>query len=300
MNTINLASAWATLPGNTPHVTQTVAQTATQTTSGTSYPIDIWGLLIALAMVMVASGLSWLMHLGIGKTLLWSACRALIQLCAMGLIMGYVIKSGNPWLVLALVAVMLVAAVQITLSRAKGVPKGLAGPVLLTLVITMLLMISMVTELVVRPHPWYAPQLVVPLTGMLLGNTVSALAVGLSRFYESMKERRDEVDTLLALGATRWEAARPSVISSIRLGLLPTTASLASSGIVTIPGMMAGQVIAGGDPLNAAKYQFVILASIAALTLLADTLIMVMVYRTCFTADDQYRDKPVVERGKKR
>ena len=107
------------------------------------------------------------------------------------------------------------------------------------------------------------------------------------------------MDTLLALGATRWEAARPSIISSIRLGLLPTTASLASSGIVTIPGMMAGQVIAGGDPLNAAKYQFVILASIAALTLLADTLIMVMVYRTCFTADDQYRDKPVVEHRKR-
>ncbi len=253
-------------------------------TSGTSYPIDIWGLLIALTMVIVASGLSWLMHLGIGKTLLWSACRALVQLCAMGFIMGYVIKSGNPWLVLILITGMLVAAVQITLSRAKGVPKGLAGPVLLSLVITMLLMISMVTELVIRPHPWYAPQLVVPLTGMLLGNTVSALAVGLSRFYESMKERRNEVDTLLALGATRWEAARPSIISSIRLGLLPTTASLASSGIVTI---------------NAAKYQFVILASIAALTLLADTLIMVMVYRTCFTADDQYRDKPVVEHRKR-
>ena len=137
----------------------------------------------------------------------------------------------------------------------------------------MLLMISLVTELVVRPHPWYAPQLVVPLTGMLLGNTVSALAVGLSRFYESMNERRDEVDTLLALGATPWEAARPSIVSSIRLGLLPTTASLASCGIVTIPGMMAGQV----------------LAAIAALTLVADALIMTMTYRTCFTDKDQYK-----------
>ena len=62
-----------------------------------------------------------------------------------------------------------------------------------------------------------------------------------------MEERRDEVDMMLALGATPWESARPSIVSSIRLGLLPTTASLASSGIVTIPGMMAGQVIAGGD-----------------------------------------------------
>mgnify|MGYP000060580169 CR=1 FL=1 len=160
--------------------------------SGNYYSIDIWGLLIALVMVAVAAGISEAMRMGIGKTLLWSACRALLQLCAMGFIMEFVIKSNNPWLVLLLVMFMLIAAVQITLSRAKGVPKGLAGPVFLSLVITMLIMISLVTELIIRPQPWYAPQLVVPLTGMLLGNTVSALAVGLSRFFESMKERRDE------------------------------------------------------------------------------------------------------------
>ncbi|KFI94109.1 ABC transporter ATP-binding protein [Bifidobacterium saguini DSM 23967] len=257
--------------------------------TGNAYDIDIWGLLVALVMVAIAAGISELMRINIGKTLLWSACRALLQLCAMGFIIGYVIRANNVFLVFAVIAVMLVAAVQITLSRAKGVPKGLAGPVLLSLTITMLLMISLVTELVVRPHPWYAPQLVVPLTGMLLGNTVSALAVGLSRFYESMNERRDEIDTLLALGSTAWEAARPSIVSSIRLGLLPTTATLASCGIVTIPGMMAGQVIAGGDPLEAAKYQFVVFAAIAALTLVADSLIMTMVYRTCFTTDDQYK-----------
>ena len=251
---------------------------------GNSYNIDIWGLLIALGMVAVAAIISELMHMGIGKTLMWSSCRALVQLCAMGFIIGYVIRSNNVWMVFSLMAVMLVAAVQIVMSRARGIPKGLAGPIFLSLVITMLLMLALVTELIVRP-----PQLVVPLTGMLLGNTVTALAVGLSRFYESMEERRDEVDMMLALGATPWESARPSIVSSIRLGLLPTTASLASSGIVTIPGMMAGQVIAGGDPLNAAKYQFVVLDAIAALTLLADGLIMVMIYRTCFTADDQYR-----------
>ena len=248
---------------------------------GNSYNIDIWGLLIALGMVAVAAIISELMHMGIGKTLMWSSCRALVQLCAMGFIIGYVIRSNSVWMVFSLMAVVM--------SRARGIPKGLAGPIFLSLVITMLLMLTLVTELIVRPHPWYAPQLVVPLTGMLLGNTVTALAVGLSRFYESMEERRDEVDMMLALGATPWESARPSIVSSIRLGLLPTTASLASSGIVTIPGMMAGQVIAGGDPLNAAKYQFVVLDAIAALTLLADGLIMVMIYRTCFTADDQYR-----------
>ena len=249
--------------------------------NGNYYAIDIWGLIAALVMVAIAAGISETMRMGVGRTLLWSACRALLQLCAMGFIMEYVIRSNNPWLVLLLVAFMLIAAVQITLSRAKGVPKGLAGPVFLSLVVTMLIMISLVTELIIRPQPWYAPQLVVPLTGMLLGNTVSALAVGLSRFFESMKERRDEVDTLLA--------ARPSIVSSIRLGLLPTTASLASAGIVTVPGMMAGQIIAGGNPIDAAKYQFMILATIAALTLLADSIIMLMVYKRCFTALDQYQ-----------
>ena len=257
--------------------------------SGNSYDIDVWGLLVALAMVAVAAGISEAMRISIGRTLLWSACRALLQLCAMGFVVGYVIRRNDPWLVFALITAMLLAAVQITLSRARGIPKGLAGPVLLSLAITMLLMISLVTELVVRPHPWYAPQLVVPLTGMLLGNTVSALAVGLTRFYESMDERRDEIDTMLALGATAWEASRPSIVSSIRLGLLPTTATLASCGIVTIPGMMAGQVIAGGDPLQAAKYQFVVFAAISALTLVADGLIMTMVFRTCFTDDDQFK-----------
>ena len=256
-----------------------------------SYDIDVWGLLIALAMVAAAAAVSGLLRMGIGRTMLWSACRALLQLCAMGVIMGFVIRSASPWLVFALMAAMLVAAVQITLSKARGVPKGLVGPVLLSLVVTMLLMLTLVTELVVRPHPWYAPQLVVPLTGMLLGNTVSALAVGLSRFYESMDERRDEIDVMLALGASPWEAARPSIVSSIRLGLMPTTSSLASAGIVTVPGMMAGQIIAGGDPLGAAKYQFVILSAIAALTLVADSLIMAMVYRTCFTRLDQFRPR---------
>lgn len=191
-------------------------------------------------------------------------------------------------MVFSLMAVMLVAAVQIVMSRARGIPKGPAGPIFLSLVITMLLMLALVTELIVRPHPWYAPQLVVPLTGMLLGNTVTALAVGLSRFYESMEERRDEVDMMLALGATPWESAAVHRLVD----------SLGPAAHHRLAGVQRHRDDPGHDgrsgdrrrrPLNAAKYQFVVLDAIAALTLLADGLIMVMIYRTCFTADDQYR-----------
>ena len=84
---------------------------------GTYYPIDVWGLLAAMLMVVAAAAVSWRMRLGIGRTLLWSACRALLQLCAMGLIIGFVIRADNPWLVALLIVVMLGAGVQITLSR---------------------------------------------------------------------------------------------------------------------------------------------------------------------------------------
>jgi putative ABC transport system permease protein len=140
----------------------------------------------------------------------------------MGLVIQFIIKSNNPWLVMALAVVMLCAAVQITLARAHGIPKGLALPVFLTLAVTMLFMVALVGELIIRPKPWYAPQLLLPLIGMMLGNCVSAIAVAMSRFYESMEERRDEIGTMLALGASPWECSRTSIVSSMRLGLLPT------------------------------------------------------------------------------
>lgn len=80
--------------------------------NGNYYAIDIWGLIAALVMVAIAAGISETMRMGVGRTLLWSACRALLQLCAMGFIMEYVIRSNNPWLVLLLVAFMLIAAVH--------------------------------------------------------------------------------------------------------------------------------------------------------------------------------------------
>ena len=85
-----------------------------------AYDIDTWGLVLALGMVAAAAIISELMHMGIGRTLMWSACRALVQLCAMGFIISYVIRSNSVWMVFALMAVMLVAAVQIVMSRAPS------------------------------------------------------------------------------------------------------------------------------------------------------------------------------------
>lgn len=278
-------TAWSVASDPVTGILTTVASGGTQ-----QYPIDIWGLLVAVLMACAAAAVSGFMRLGVGRSLLWSALRALLQLTAMGFILSAVIRAGSWVYVIALLIVMLLAAVQISLSRASGVPKGLMMPVFLTLTITMLLMVVLVPELMVRPEPWYAPQVVIPLTGMLMGNAVAAVALAMSRFFEDMRERRLEVQTMLALGATPFEAARTAIVSSVRLGLMPTIASLASTGVVTLPGMMTGQIIAGANPLDAAWYQFIISIAIAALTLMSGITILMLVYRRCFTARDQYID----------
>ena len=258
-------------------------------TAAGSYPIDVWGLVITVVLVAVAAGMSYLMRLGVHRQMLWATIRSLLQLLAMGYVIKFVIERNNPWLVFALIAVMIVAAIQITMSRASNIPRDVMPQVFLTLTASVILQICVVTELIIRPQPWYAPAVLVTMTGMLLGNVVAAVAVAMSRFFADMESRRYEIEMLLSLGATPFEAARPSIVSSVKMGMIPTIAQLASSGIVLIPGMMAGQVIAGADPLTAAKYQFVVLAVISALTLMADSLIMALVYKVSFTKLDQFR-----------
>ncbi|MFT8574037.1 ABC transporter permease [Bifidobacterium fermentum] len=261
---------------------------AASSTTGSVYTINAWGLTITILLVAIAAGLSTAMKLGIAKSMLWATIRSLFQLLAMGYIIKIVIEMNNPWLVLVLLIIMIAAAVQITLSRADSIPKGLIAPVLMTLTISVLIVVSVVTELVIRPTPWYAPQVLIPMAGMMLGNLVAALAVSMSRFFSDMESRRYEIEAYLSLGANPVEAARPSILAAIKLGLIPTIAQLASSGVVLIPGMMAGQIMAGGDPLEAAEYQFVVLAALSAITMLGDALITLLLYTRCFTKLDQY------------
>ncbi len=261
---------------------------AASSTTGSVYTINAWGLTITILLVAIAAGLSTAMKLGIAKSMLWATIRSLFQLLAMGYIIKIVIEMNNPWLVLVLLIIMIAAAVQITLSRADSIPKGLIAPVLMTLTISVLIVVSVVTELVIRPTPWYAPQVLIPMAGMMLGNLVAALAVAMSRFFSDMESRRYEIEAYLSLGANPVEAARPSILAAIKLGLIPTIAQLASSGVVLIPGMMAGQIMAGGDPLEAAEYQFVVLAALSAITMLGDALITLLLYTRCFTKLDQY------------
>ena len=119
---------------------------------------------------------------------------------------------------------------------------------------------------VVGHRPWWAPQYAIPLLGMLLGNALTGISLGLDRYLGSLLQRRDEVEMLLGHGATAREAAAEIRADAVRVGMIPILNSMAVVGTVSLPGMMTGQILSGTSPAVAVGYQIAILFLIAAAT----------------------------------
>ena len=118
---------------------------------------------------------------------------------------------------------------------------------------------------------------------MILGNTLNGISLGLDRLGNELASKRDQVDTLLALGATRWEAARGSIQQALRTGMIPTINMMVVVGLVSLPGMMTGQLIAGQSPEQAARYQIMILFLIAAGTSMGTVGVVLLGYLRLFS-----------------
>ena len=126
---------------------------------------------------------------------------------------------------------------------------------------TLVTLFALATQ--IQPDPWYHPRYAIPLLGMILGNTMTGIAVGLNTLTSQIKRERPAIETMLALGETRSTAFRPLVRTAVRNGLIPIINSMSAAGVVSLPGMMTGQILSGVDPLEAIKYQILIMFLIA-------------------------------------
>jgi putative ABC transport system permease protein len=115
----------------------------------------------------------------------------------------------------------------------------------------------------IRPDPWFHPRYGLPLLGMVLGNTITGISLGLHTLTSGLARDRAGVEAQLALGATRWRALHLAIRSALRSAFMPIVNAMAATGLVALPGMMTGQILAGVDPLEAVKYQLLISLLIA-------------------------------------
>lgn len=224
-------------------------------------PLD---LALGAGFVLVNAALSAALGLGLARTILVAACRLVAQLTLVGLVLRTVFGLGAPGPVVGVVAVMALAAAYEIGARQERPLRGPWRYALGGAVTAGATVIAVAVGLAaLRPHPWWDPHALIPLSGIVLGSVMSGIAIGLNGFTGAVRRERAGIEARLALGATRGEALAPLVRSAIRAGLIPVLNQMAAAGLITLPGMMTGQILAGQDPQGAAASQILILFLLA-------------------------------------
>lgn len=231
-----------------------------------SGPIPLGGGAIAgaAALLVVNAALSIWLRLGLEGRLAVAAIRSVVQLLLLGYLLVPVFEWAHPGAIAAIAVVMLVMAARESVRRVSRRYPGIALSAFVTLFAAGAITTFLGTRLIIGVEPWWTPQYLVPMLGMILGNALTGVSLGLDRCLVALDEGRGRIESLLALGATRWEAARPVAREAIRTGMVPILNAMSVVGVVSIPGMMTGQILGGTPPEEAARYQIVILFLIAA------------------------------------
>lgn len=246
--------------------------------------IDItpWRLALALVFSLVAGGCSLALKLGLGRDIALGTARTFAQLFLMGWVLGFVFQAKSPWLVLAMFLLMAGAAAHTARGRVKEKAVAFAWPMYASMAAVYFLVTLTVTGAVIAAKPWWSPQYFLPIGGMVLGNSMNSVALALDRLFADLRAHAASVEMKLCLGADAAEASADVVRTAVRAGMIPAVNSMMAVGLVSIPGMMTGQILGGSDPGVAIRYQIVVMLMIVGATALGSTLLTLIIRRRCF------------------
>ena len=228
--------------------------------------ISLIDLLIALLFVGVTAMVSYWQGLGLERDIAIGTVRTFVQLLTVGFVLQRLFDASRWYWVVAALAVMTTVAGYNAMKRQSGAKQGLFAVMTAAIATGGAITLILVIGVVLRVRPWYQPQYVIPIAGMIVGNSMTGAALVVNRFSSELTLRRSEVEASLALGATSREAAAGALRESLRAAMMPTINSMMTVGLVQLPGMMTGQIISGVSPLDAVRYQVVVMLMIAAAT----------------------------------
>lgn len=242
---------------------------------------------VAATLLAINAVVSLLLRLGLAGQIFWSAVRMVIQLTILGLVLKQIfdLSSAAPVLILA-GAMTLIAGVS-AVRRIKHRFHSIYPIAIFSVWVSTWIVTAVTVLMIVRPQPYYSPPVVIPLLGMVLGNALTGISLGLDRFLSELRRRRGEVEMLLAHGATRWESCRDVFAGATRTSMIPILNTMSVAGIVSIPGMMTGQLLAGAPPIQAVQYQIMIMFVIAAAIALGVVLALGLTFLSVTTSDHQ-------------
>jgi len=211
--------------------------------------------------VLALAALSHALRLRLARRILVAAVRTTVQLLLIGLVLKVLFSHVHLGWVSLMALIMLAIAGREVMARQHRRFSGGWGYALGTF--SMFLSSFAVTVLaltvIVGPEPWYRPQYAIPLLGMLLGNTMTSVALSLDRLTEGAWQQRTAIEARLTLGHDWSQAIAHVRRESVRTGVIPIINAMAAAGVVSLPGMMTGQILAGAPPMEAVRYQVLIM-----------------------------------------
>lgn len=243
---------------------------------------------LATSLLLVNGFLSLYLRLGIERLLLIAAIRTVVQLLLIGFVLQWVFQNNQWTISLSVILIMTWVAGFTASSRTKYRYPNMRLYSVVSIWASAWLVTGFAVFAILKLTPWYRPQYLIPLLGMVLGNSLNGVCLALDRMCVELVSKKNELESQLALGANRWEAAHPYLVTAIRTGMIPMINSMMIVGLVSLPGMMTGQLLAGLDPLEAVKYQIVIMFLIASTTMLGTVSVVLLGYRQMFTSFHQF------------
>jgi len=242
-------------------------------------------LLVTYALMLLPLALFVRLRLGLVRVTLVALVRMSVQLALVGLYLKWIFELNRPGVTAAWMGVMLLTANYDVLGKAGLRRRLFFSRTLMAIGASVGGTAAWFVLLSIRPDPPYDARYAIPIVGMLLGNTLRSNVLGLERFYGDIRRNEAEFETYLLLGAALDEAVRPYLRTAMRAAINPSLATMASMGIVSLPGMMTGQLLGGASPTAAIEYQIGIMISIFVSMVLA---VLLNVRLTLSVAFDAY------------
>ncbi len=249
---------------------------------------------LSIVQVLMAAGLmafvlllSFLLRLNLTQVLIVASIRTIVQLSFVGLVLAWVFAQNHWQTVLLVLTIMTLIASISAKNRVKKPYKGLLLDTCLSLVGSGWLIAIFGVVVVLQTDDWYQPEILLPILGLILGNALTAVSLSLNHLTDSFHRERGQIVMMLSLSATPLEATRPHIINAIHQGVMPTINSMMVVGVVSLPGMMTGQILAGADVNQAVRYQIITMFFIAAGSVFACAMACFLAYRRFF--DDYQR-----------
>jgi len=246
-------------------------------------------LAIAAVLIVLDAALSLALRLGVHRQILVAAVRMVAQLTIVGLVLRHVFASASPAATLAVILFMIAAATREVATRPKQRLRRHMNVQISAAVVSCAGFATVLLALTtaVRPTPWYEPRYAIPLMGIVLGSVLNAASLALDGILDGVVRERARIEARLALGTPFRDAIGPLVRNATRRGMIPVANQMSAAGIITLPGIMTGQLLAGMDPMEAVKYQILLMFLLAGASGLASVGAALLAVRAL--SDDRQR-----------